>query len=249
MKRSFLLLIAALLSLSIGLTASAQTKTRQQLIDEIAEKRVELSRLEKQFLSPTSEDRISFANLLSQPHTGLIRLLPREVFESEVYKNNKKTITIRGGGAYYSFVRLTHEYGYGSDISLEQGHLAVGFAGCDYGIIVRVGDVSLQDLSSDLPVVSALARYRAPSYEPEIRVEQRRFMSGISLLDGFPVSGRLPVEVDTTYVLRSIIYGESDVLVGLRVARKDSDGSLIMAWKLLDKFSKPQITTKNLEGN
>ena len=73
-------------------------------------------------------------------------MLPREVYESEVYKKNRKTLTIRGGGAYYSFARLTHEYGYGSDLSLDSGYLSVGFAGADYGMMIDLGDVSLDEI-------------------------------------------------------------------------------------------------------
>jgi len=47
--------------------------------------------------------------------------------------------------------------------------------------------------------------------------------------------------VNTTYLLRSIDYGTSDVLVAFRVFRKDSDGGLIIAWKLLNKFPKPEL--------
>src|SRR5258705_6059247 len=120
MKRIFILLLLALLSLLTTSISSAQTKSRQEILTEISAKRTELSNLEKQFLAPTEQDRSDFAELLSQPDTGLIRLLPREVFESQA---NNKGLTLRGGGAYYSFTRLTHEYGYGSDIELQQGQL------------------------------------------------------------------------------------------------------------------------------
>ena len=35
--------------------------------------------------------------LSSQPNTGLVRLLPRELYDSEVYKKNKKTLSMRVG--------------------------------------------------------------------------------------------------------------------------------------------------------
>ena len=51
----------------------------------------------------------------------------------------------------------------------------------------------------------------------------------------------VPVKEGATYLLRSINYGKSDVLVGLHVLRKDTDGSVIIAWKLLKRYPVPQL--------
>jgi hypothetical protein len=61
-----------------------------------------------------------------------------------------------------------------------------------------------------------------------------------TVLDGINVKASVPVEVDSSYLLRSISYDRSDVLVGFKVVRKDSDGSLVIAWKLLNKFAVPK---------
>jgi hypothetical protein len=45
----------------------------------------------------------------------------------------------------------------------------------------------------------------------------------------------------TTYALRSLCFGTSDVLVVFRVVRIDVDGSVILAWKLLNKYSLPRL--------
>jgi len=240
MRRASILVLVGFALLSVTSIASAQSKTREQLIEEIGSKRSELSALEQQFLAVTEADEKAFAELLSQPNTGLIRLLPRDVFESAVYKKNKKTLTITGGGAYYSFVRLTHEYGYGSDISLDSGHLSVGFAGADYGMIVKLGDSALENLSATHPLVVPLTRYIPAKTEPEARIEQRRFSSETEI-EGLSLRNRVPAEVNATYLIRSIDYGDSDVLVAIKVVRRDSDGSLIVAWKLLEKYSTPNL--------
>jgi hypothetical protein len=52
---------------------------------------------------------------------------------------------------------------------------------------------------------------------------------------------RLPAEIGATYILRSISYDRSDLLAALKVVRQDTDGSLIIAWKLLKKFPKPEL--------
>lgn len=235
---SFVLLTLVLAGFSS--TVSAQTKSREQLLEDISTKRNELSNLEKEFLAVPDADRSAFVELLDQPNTGLIRLLPRDVFDSAAYKKIHKTLTINGGGAYYSFARLTHEYGQGSDLSFESGHFSVGFAGADYGMIVKIGDIPLHDLSTTHPIAVPLTRYIPAQNEPAARVEQRKFSAGTEI-EGLALNQRVPVEVNATYLLRSICYRRSDVLVAIRVARRDSDGSVILAWKLLEKYSAPQL--------
>jgi hypothetical protein len=223
--------------------ASGQSQTREDVLREIETKRAELQMLEVHFLSPSQEDYSAYAEFLRQPDTGLIRLLPREVYESETYQKNKKTITMRGGGSYYSFSRLTHEYGFGSDIGLEQGHLKVGFAGTDYGMITNLGDLPLEGISPEHPRLNFLAEYKAPTEEPQARMESRRFATG-TVIDDVLYKSHLPVMVNNTYLLRSIDYGASDLLVALRVIRKDTDGSIIIAWRLLKKNPRPELARK-----
>jgi hypothetical protein len=234
MKRTF---AAVLVLVGCSLNILAQSESREDMLKQIEAKRAELAVLETKLLAPSAEDKAAFADLLKQENTGLIRLLPREKYDETP---NKMTLTVRGGGAFYSFDRLTHAYGYGSDIELEQGYLSVGFAGCDYGIILKAGAISLDEISLEHPSAFFLAAYKPATTEPQARVEQRRFGSG-DTIDGIKYGERVKVEVGATYVLRSINYDDSDVLVALKVVRQDTDGSLIIAWKLLQKFPKPAL--------
>jgi len=228
-----------ILILTCGLTALAQDVSRDALRQQIQAKRGELAELEKQFLAPAKTDRAQFGALLSQPNTGLIRLLPREKYDGDVAKK-EKTLTMRGGGAYYSFARSTHEYGYGSDLELSGGYLSVGFAGANYGMLFKLGDISVEDVSSELPAARTLLEYAPPANEPEARIEQRKVNTGVHL-SGFVFKDRLPLETDTTYLLRSISYDTSDIAVVFRVARKDTDGSIIVAFKVLRNFAVPKL--------
>jgi hypothetical protein len=168
-------------TLSFSFTVAAQSLSREQLQKEIQSKRQELEALEKQFLAPSDADQEVLAHFLTEPDTGLIRLLPREIYDSEVYRKNQKTITMRGAGAYYSFTKRTHEYGYGSDLELDSGYLSVGFAGADYGMLMKLEDISLEDASLEHPAITALLDYKSAKTEPEARVEQRRVSTGVEL--------------------------------------------------------------------
>jgi hypothetical protein len=232
---------------SLSTCVFAQSPSREQILKEIQAKRTDLQRLEKQYLSVSDEDRAPYADFLAQPDTGLIRLLPREIYDSETYRRTLKGLTIRGGGAYYSFTRLTHEYGYGSDIELSSGYLSVGFAGLDYGMLLKLGDVPLEDISLESLGMQFISTYSPPSTEPEVRQEQRRFSTGATVNE-VVYRNRLPVETKTTFLLRSISYDRTDVLVAFRVIKEDTDGSVIVLWKLLKKYPAPALATNKPEA-
>ena len=241
MKRTFTATVFIVVFVTASAGVLAQSESRFDLLKQIEAKRSELSVLEKKLLAPSEEDQAAFAEFLKQENTGLIRLLPRETYDSTP---TKETLTIRGGGAYYSFERLTHAYGYGSDIELQRGYLSVGFAGADYGIILKVGPVALDEISIEHPSTLFLSAYKAAADEPHARIEQRRFGTG-DVIEGISYNERVKAEVGMTYILRSIDYGRSDLLVALKVVRQDTDGSLIIAWKLLKKFPTPELARTN----
>lgn len=228
------LLLAAVSSFS-------QTQSREDLLKQIEAKRAELDALEKRFLSPSEEDKAKYADFLRKPNTGLIRLLPAERYG---FNNERRGLTINGGGAYYSFVRLTPDYGQGSDIVLSQGVLSSGFAGFNYGLLTNLGDIPLENVSLEIAAAQPLAAYVPATEEPKIRIEQRKWGNG-ELLEGVSYRSRVALVVNSTYLLRSINYDTSDVLVAFRVVRLDSDDSAIILWKLVKKFPTPLATRTN----
>jgi hypothetical protein len=225
------------------------TRRGQRLFTPPPEDRV----LKKGVLAPSRDDRATFAAFLGMPNTGLIRLLPRE---SLTYQTKKRPPSIPGGGAYYSFANVTHFYGYGSDIELNLGNLSVGsFLG--YGLLTNLGDVPLEEVALIDSRSSFIAAYKPAVTFLEARAEALRFRNAVTI-DGVRYQDKLPAEVNATYLLRSINYGKpvvgsnasaravssarrTDVLVAFRVVRKDTDGSVIIAWKLLKKYSAPKL--------
>jgi hypothetical protein len=226
-----------------GLTGYAVVRSnkREEIHKSIADLRTELNKAEQEFLSPAPEDRAKYAEFLKQPDTGLIRLLPREIYDKPT------ELTVRGGGAYYSFAKLTHEYGYGSDIELSQNMLSVGFAGADYGFIIKTNDVSLQEITKDSPAASMMVAYNPAGTLPKARIEYRRVSDGFEE-NGINFRNRTEAIVGNTYLLRSVVYDTSDVLVAFQIVRKDQDGSMILAWKMLKKFDVPKLDRTSLES-
>lgn len=215
--------------------------------------------IEKGPLAVPDQDRITYASFLSEPKTGMIRLLPR-INPKSVFAFTGERPPITGDGAYYSFHYRSHEYGWGSDLEFSmtrviagtgirmtelppQKYLSVGFAGTDFGMLANIGDVSLADLTVEDPRLAFIAAYETPSAASRARTEQKRFGQGLTI-DGQTYKQRLPVQLKATYLLRSINYDVSDVLVGFHVVREETDGSLIIVWKLLKAYARPQLARK-----
>lgn len=250
MKKISLATGALLTLILTAVSGFAQSQSRDDILKQIEAKRseletriAELKALEKLFLSPSEADRAAHANFLLQPDTGLIRLLPREKYESEVYKENKKTISLRGGGAYYSFIDRTNEYG-NSHIGFEHGQLKTGFAGANYGMLTNLGEIPLEMVGLEAAAAQILASHVPPNKESEARIEQRRTSSGTTVA-GIDYKDRLPLIENSTYLVRSVNYLVSDILVAFRVIRIDSDGSAVILWKLLKKYPVPNLALNN----
>jgi hypothetical protein len=230
-------LLTFLVLLALSATAFAQKRDHAEAAGDVARLHAEIADLvgrvkakEAELLDAPADDKKSFAGFLSQPGTGLIRLLPRDKYE----------LLVRGNGAYYSFSRRTHEYGRGSDIELEDETFNVGFAGADFGLFVSLGDVPLEEIILETPGVGPLADFDAPTDTAKAREQSVKSMTGFEV-DGRPYRKEVAAQVNNSYVVRSVNYGESDVLVAFRVVRKDSDGSLILLWKMLKEFPKPEL--------
>lgn len=236
----------ATLLLSLGsLTVLGQTQPAQSQKQQTA-----TQKLEKKSLATSEEDRSKYSEFLKEPNSGLIMLLPRgryEVNAAEAPKKKTETTptgiksdVLRGGGAYYSFSLLTHEYNYGSDLSLERGQFRVGFAGADYGFLANLGDVPLESISLDTHEAKRLAAYARVRQEADARLEYRRFEKGTEI-DGVKVKSLLPMELNSTYLVRAINYRQADVLVAFKVVKVDGDGSALILWKLLKRYSTPEL--------
>lgn len=218
--------------------------------------KIEARVVKKGPLAPSAQDQADHALFLKQSNTGLIKLLPSRPVNEKI---------VRGGGSYYSFHFLSHEYGRGSDLQLvrplivrpgyvpEKGFegsfdmFMVGFAGADYGMLTNLGDVPLDEIMLKDPRAHFLAEYEPPSSDPKARCEFRRFRDG-ETIEGRLYKRTLPVQAGSTYLVRSIVYNESDVLVAFRVARRDDDGSVIIAWKLLKDFHSRPLRDINVKG-
>lgn len=230
MKHILMLSVASLLAVTFKVAAIAPELNRIVLEKQIESLYKQIREKEQVFIAPSPQDNAQFAEFLSQPDTGIFRLLPGDKYQGK--------ISVSGGGSYYSFTRLTNAYGQGSDIEFSHGRFSVGFAGYDFGFISLLGDVSLESVTLEHPAIEFLNKYIPPSKEPEIRQQQRQSSYGIRQ-GSFTYSRSVSAVPNTTYLLRSIDYSGTDILIVFRVVKRDVDGSLVILWKKLKAFPAP----------
>jgi hypothetical protein len=213
---------------AVGAVAQDRGKIEKKVNSLMEKLRIQEAKL----LSVSDEDKAAHAGFLSQPDTGITRLMPREKYDG--------FLLTRGGGAYFSFVRLTHEYGFGSDLSLERERFRVMFAGADIGFLTNLGNAPLEGLTLESAGIQFLSSFVAPTKLSDAREQQQRTGTGFEAL-GSAYKSDVSAAVNVTYALRSINYNNSDVIVAFRTIRQDSDGSMVFLWKILKRFPKPAL--------
>lgn len=230
MKRFFSLSVIGLLIITFTAAAILPQINRLVLEKEIETLYKQIREKELSFIAPSTQDKTMNSQFLAQANTGIFRLLPRDKYDGK--------LSVRGGGAYYSFTRETNEYGQGSDIELSQGRFSVGFAGYDFGFISLIGDIPLESVTMEHPAIEFLNKYIPPTKEPEIRQQQRQSSNGFRQAE-YTYTRGVAAMPNTTYLLRSIDYSGTDILVTFRVVKRDADGSLVIIWKKLKTFPAP----------
>ncbi len=202
-------------------------KQKSENIKEDIKKEAE--ELEKIILQPDSADIIA----AKQEDVNVFRILPREKYDKEVFK-------VRGGGAFYSFINQSHSYNDIPQISLEQNYLRVGFYGASYGFIADLGETPLSQIGKTTKGVDFLINYQPPNVETEARAEYRKISNNFEQNE-ISFGNRRTAIVGHSYILRAVSFGEADVLVAFKIHRKDTDGSLIIFWKLIEHFAAPTL--------
>lgn len=233
MRSVYLLLAVAFVSsVAVGQDPArdqklAQIKAINSQIDVLNSK---IGKIVQDMLLPSDSDQRN----ADAAGVRVFRLNPRETYG--------QTVVPQGGGSYYSFTTGSHDYQKTAQISLEQNNLRTGFAGADYGLMSDLGDLPLQNIGPQTPEVAFLQGYKAPGNILDARVEQRRAQEYKA--EALFFKFYWPAVVGHTYVLRAITFGEADTLVAFRPVRKDIDGSLIIQWRPLADFDKPQLDPK-----
>ena len=122
----------------------------------------------------------------------------------------------RGGGAYFSFETGSHSYNECPDLELQHGRFLSGFYGNNIGLVIPVDVESIADVTmKHLPGSFSL---EAKKFRDHARGQRNR----------------PEAEQGVVYVIRSVRFGEADVIAAFEVLQTDAYGATF-AWKLLKK--------------
>ena len=230
----------------------------------------------KIILSPPSVDLDKYSNFLRQPKTGLFRLKPN--FEC----NQKYLVRIDGDcqnslplGEFYSFRTRDYSFEDFFDLTFKNGKLISG-GFLAQGILVSLGNVSMENISLDSAGVKFLADFKPETESPDVKKQFREISQGINS-NGFHYGKSVDATVNRTYAFRIIAYRVEnrlrslnfrsrnktpfderfpfvfwdkriDLTLAFQVIRKDSGGSLIILWKELNRQDSPKIIFKKGEN-
>lgn len=210
----------------------------------------------KRRLSPTAEERDKFATFLAQPHTGLVRLLPQSDCRNDprVLDVSDKCLEavppVPGGGSFYSFGSGAHQSARLADMWLKDGTFRAGVAGDALGMLTALGDVPLESVTLQTAEAAYLAQFPTPSTLADAQRQHAQSNAGFRA-QGRAYGMAAQVRPDTTYVLRSIMYGShatsdgrrkpTDMLVSFRVVSKAEDGSVTLLWRELMRRKPPKL--------
>ncbi len=205
--------------------------------------------MEDALLAPSTTDEQRYAQFLQLPDTGLIRMYPpgrRRVISVTDLATGRRP----GFGMYaslFSFSKRKHGNGlHGfvdprlgwAELRLFNGRFITGFTGESLGVIVALGDVTLESITPETFGVSGLTNITPPADSLEAAGLSRRNRAGFAL-ERFRYGSSLPAMENMTYVLRATSNKRADVLVGFRVVRVEENGALTLLWRKLKTFPKP----------
>ena len=204
----------------------------------------ELTPNERKGLTPVPEDLKTYAEFLRQPASGIFRLLRVKPDYGKVVKADESPGYLIGGGAHYSFTKLNHNADKWSDMCWQDEAFVVGIAGQSLGVLTELGDVRLEEIGLESRGVDYLVRLVPAVNAAGAEQQFLRLDSGITA-NGYGYHLSLPWKLNTTYALRSVNYGRSDMLVAFRAVRQDANDSLIILWKKLKSDKAPSLKKEN----
>ncbi len=220
---------------------------------------------EMEFLAPSSGDLDKYREFIDRKNQGIVKLVADIGCDAnlDVLSASKECVnyTMPGAGSSYSFRENMHRLKRLSDINFKQNTIQAQGT-LTHGIIVNVGDVSIEDVNLETKGAQYLVKLKPAKDINKAADLATRLKAGIN--DGdFKYASILEAKPDRTYLLRSIAYrGEAvkvteniaynefefdkrrDVILAFRIISMDLGKSITFLWKELDDSKSPIIKIK-----
>ena len=236
--------------------------TREKLPADVSDIYRRPTKSELAAVEPSAEITKEYAAAIQSSNAGLLKLNSstkclndRGVVsaDAECAKYN-----FPGAGTAYSFRVGAYRTPRLSDLALK-GKVLMSVSVLQHGILVRLGDVRLEDLKLDSPGVAYMAGLPLAKNKETFDAIDQQLTAGIKH-DGYLYRMGVVLEPNTTYALRSTAYRGSsmqnaggrsydefefdrrgDVIVVFRVVDIDPAGNPTILWRELSRNEAPKL--------
>jgi len=219
-----------------------------------------LSKKDRELISILPGDKNTYADILKQENTGIVRLQDHGRCE-----NSKFVVTINctwnviGNAGAFSFRKKKYSNFEYADVVFRKS----GFENHAFnrlGLIANLGDIPLSDISINNSAVGTLKDFIAPQSKLDLEKQLVAARSGF-MIGKNRYSARHLMSPNSTFLIRSIAYNfeknsksskmlkmrygkdnRADVIAAFRIIREHDDGSVTIIWKRLQKKKAPKIT-------
>lgn len=202
-------------------------------------------------LSVSNEVLKQYQSFLSQPNTGIFKLLP--IVDCSQNKKDRADCVIenqfkRTGGNAFSFQERQYRSSLKAEVSLSKDRLTAEESEYQV-IIVNLGNVSLESLTLDTRGVSFLNKIEPKTQINEVREQFKTYMNGVAD-ENYRYSKAADLQLNSTYVIRSIAYEgnkfvtakfASDLVIALKMIERDENGGAVFLWRELSVKTAPRL--------
>lgn len=218
---------------------------------------------EQKLLEAEPEVSQNFAEFLRQRSTGILKLIADKGCSKDlnviVSTAHCLKYKMPGAGSSYSFRVENHWLKHLGDLNFDGINLQSSFGILTNGIMVNIGDVSLEKTDLQNEALKTLTEFQPAQEIDKAAGFSTLLEKGIKGGD-FIYGSILPVKENSTYLLRSIAYKteffrtidkieydefafdkRKDILVAFRIVRFIPDESITIVWKVLDRKESPKI--------
>jgi hypothetical protein len=214
-------------------------------------------------VGPSTTVLQKYSAFLSQPNTGVFKLLPDAGCASNERVISAKEDCIKysmpGAANSFSFRTESYRIRHLADLTLDGGDLRIPGIFM-HAMMTNIGDVPIEDISLASPGLQGLTSF-VPSTKAEDVVEiDAQYSKGVEN-SGFLYLKQTAAEINSTYAFRVVAYRgkvvrsangvpyneldfdkRKDVIVTFRVVQKgEEDGSVTIVWKQLAEAEAPKI--------
>lgn len=250
---------------ALGLVEKFPVKTdeeRKVFLQRIQPLYRETTKEEMQILAPNSEDVEKYSTFLKQKNTGLTKLIADKGCASnpDIVKTSPQCegYTMPGAGSAYSFRIQDYRILDLSDLNFRKNRLE-SLGVLNHGIMVNLGDVSLESITLESNGVKYLAKLKPANDFNKAAELAQNLTKGITD-GGFNYSSISTAVENSTYIIRVIAYRgvspktiagiaynendldkREDIIIAFRVVRLIPNESVTILWKELQSKKSPEL--------